>query len=169
MEEEVPIMKTTETGELEKREKVRPVSRFEEMEKWFEDVWTKPFSLFRPFLRPELRIAERYEFSPSVDIYYEGNELVVKADVPGIDKKDLDINLTENILTISGEKKKEEKVERENYYRFERSHGSFRRTFEMPGDIDPEKVKAHFEDGVLEIRIPRTEEAIKKRKKIPIS
>ena len=66
------------------------------------------------------------------------------------------------------EKKKEEKVERENYYRYERSHGSFCRRFHLPDGIDTEKVKAHFKDGVLEVRLPKTEEAKQKTKKIAI-
>ncbi len=92
----------------------------------------------------------------------------MKADIPGIKKKDLSIDLSENILTISGEKKKEEKVERADYYRYERSLGSFFRRFELPGDLETDKINAHFEDGVLEVRIPKTKEAAKKHKKISI-
>ncbi len=115
-----------------------------------------------------MKVAETYEISPSIDIYEEGNELIIKGDLPGIRKQDIKVDLTENVLTISGEKKKEEKVEREDYYRYERSFGSFCRRFEMPGDIDTDNVKAHFEDGVLEVRIPKTREREKKHKKIAI-
>ncbi|HET6515596.1 MAG TPA: Hsp20/alpha crystallin family protein [Thermodesulfovibrionales bacterium] len=159
------------TKELIKTEKPLALSPFEElerMERWFEDLWSRPFSLFRAPAWPGSRTAELEQISPSVDIYDEGNELVVKADVPGVKKEDLDLNVHENYLTILGHKRKEEKVEREDYYRFERSYGSFTRRFELPEGMDTEKIKAHFENGVLEVRIPRSEETAKKSKKITI-
>lgn len=161
-------MATKGLKELVKRERPGYVSPFYDIERWFEEAWKKPFSMLGPSFWPELRRDVRYEISPSVDIFEEGNEIVMKADLPGIKKDDIKIDLTENLLTISGEKKKKEKLEREGYYRFERSYGSFCRRFELPGDLDTEKIKAHFEDGVLEVRIPMTKEAEKKHKKIPI-
>lgn len=154
--------------ELVKTEGTRAVSPFETMEKWFEELWRRPFSLFGPSLWPEMRLAEREMISPSVDIYEEGNDIVLKADIPGIKKDDLSISLTDNILTISGEKRKEEKVERDTYYRYERSYGSFSRRFELPEGIDSDKVRAHYGDGVLEVRIAKTEEAKKHSKKITV-
>ncbi|MBI5049382.1 MAG: Hsp20/alpha crystallin family protein, partial [Nitrospirae bacterium] len=77
-------------------------------------------------------------------------------------------NLTENAITISGEKKKEEKVEKKDYYHFERSYGSFSRTFTLPAEVQTDKAKASFKKGVLEVRIPKTEEAKKKVKKVAI-
>lgn len=147
---------------------ITPVSPFETMERWFEDLWRRAFSLFGPSLFPEMRLTEHEMISPSVDIYEEGNDLVLKADLPGIKKDDISIGLTDNVLTISGSKKKEEKVERENYYRYERSSGSFSRRFELPEGIDPDKIKAHYDNGVLELRIPKTEEAKKHSKKINV-
>jgi len=141
---------------------------FEEFEKWFEDMWARPSSLLAPSLWPGSRLAELKELSPSVDMYVDGNELVIKADLPGVKKEDLEIDVTEDILTISGHKKREEKVESDSYYRFERSHGRFCRGFELPAGTDKDKVKAHFEDGVLEIRIPKVEGAVSKTKKIEI-
>ncbi len=93
----------------------------------------------------------------------------MKADLPGMKKEDVDINLTDNVLTVSGQTKKEEKVEKGNYFRYERTHGSFFRRFELPYDIDTEKINAHLEAGVLEIRLPRTHEAESKTKKISIT
>lgn len=162
-------MTAKDKKELVKTEKSGYLSPFEEMEKWFEEAWRRPFSVMSSRLWPEMKGLEGGSLSPSVDIYAEGNELILKADLPGINKEDLEVNLTENLLTISGEKKKEEKVERENYYRFERSHGSFLRRFEIPHDIDTEKITAHFKDGVLEIRLPKTEEAKSKEKKISVT
>jgi len=78
------------------------------------------------------------------------------------------VSMTDNTVSISGEKKKEEKVERKNYYREERSYGSFTRSFRLPVEVQPDKAKASFKEGVLEIRIPKTEEARKKEKKVSI-
>lgn len=154
--------------EITRRERPRHLLPFHEMEQWFEEAWKRPFSLLSPSFWPDLRVAQRYEISPSVDIFEEGNEVVMKADLPGMKKEDIKIDLTENLLTIWGEKKRKEKFERENYYRYERSFGSFCRKFELPGDLNVEKIKAHFEDGILEVRIPMAKEAEKKHKKIPI-
>ncbi len=156
------------TKELVKTERPRGwLSPINEMERWFEEAWTRPFSLFRsPFYTG--RTAELEEISPSIDMYSEGNEVVVKADLPGVSKKDIKIDVEGNMLTISGERKHEEKVEREHYYSFERSYGRFFRTFDLPSDLDTNKVKAHYEDGVLEIRIPKSAEGVKKSKTISI-
>lgn len=156
------------TKELIKTEKSKMLSPIDEMEKWFEQLWMRPFSLFSSPLWSGTRLSELEELSPSVDIYEEGKELVMKADLPGASKDDVQVNITDNYLTITGEKKKEEKVEREHFYRYERSRGTFCRRFELPEELDTDKVKAHFENGVLEIRIPKSEEAVKKSKKITI-
>ncbi|MGD0887505.1 MAG: Hsp20/alpha crystallin family protein [Thermodesulfovibrionales bacterium] len=156
------------TKDLVKAEPSGMLSPLDEMERWFETMWSRPFSLLRAPLWTDARLAEREVISPSVDVYEEGNELIFKADMPGVTKEDLKVDIAGDYLTISGEKKKEEKIERKNYYRFERSHGSFSRRFELPAGVDTDKVKAHFEGGVLEVRIPKTEEAVKKSKKILI-
>jgi HSP20 family protein len=162
-------MATKGSKELVRAERPVYLAPFEEMERWFEEAWQRPFSMMRHFLRPEGPAGEFETVSPSVDIYERGNELVLKADLPGMKKEDLTINLADNVLTISGETKKEEKVEKEDYYRYERSHGSFFRRFELPYDIDAEHIKAHMEDGVLEVKLPRTEEASSRTRKISIS
>lgn len=154
------------TKELVKSERRLP-SPFEEMERWFENVWSRPRSLFHSSLWPE-RTVEWEELAPSVDIYEEGNDLVVKSDLPGIRKEDIKIDITDNFMTISGEKKREEKAKGEHYFRFERAHGSFYRGFELPSGMDTGKAKAHYENGVLEVRIPRSEEATKKSRKISV-
>jgi HSP20 family protein len=151
--------------DLVKRERSSPLY---DIEHWFEEAWKKPFSLLSPSVWPELRLAERYEIAPSVDIFEEGNEVIMKADLPGIRKEDIKIDMNENIMTITGEKKRKEKIEKEGFYRYERSFGSFCRRFELPSDLDTEKIKAHFEDGVLEVRVPKTKEAEKKHKKVSI-
>ena len=106
--------------------------------------------------------------SPAVDFYEEKDDIVVKAELPGIDKNNGEVNLTDHTLTIKGEKKKEEEVKEKNYYRSERSYGSFVRTLELPTDVHADRVKATFKDGVLEVRLPKTEEAKKKEIKVKV-
>lgn len=158
-----------EKREIEPYRPSRPLSLIERMDKLFEDFFGRRFGPWWPTLRwPELRWPEEMEVSPSVDIFEDKDEVVVKAELPGMGKEDIDVNITENTLTISGEKKKEEKVERKDYYHLERSYGSFSRSFHLPSDIQTDKAKATFKNGVLEIRMPKTEEAKKKEIKIKI-
>jgi HSP20 family protein len=102
-------------------------------------------------------------------MYDEGKELVMKADMPGVKKEDLHIDLSENILTVSGEKKMEETSEKGGLYRCERSYGSFSRSFELPSDVDRGKITASLKEGVLEIRLAKTEKAVKETKNISIN
>lgn len=156
--------------EIARSERPRFLAPFEEMERWFEDVFRSPFSLLSRRTWPETsELAEFETLSPRVDIFEEGNEVVLKADLPGMEKKDIDITLADNMLTISGERTHEEKVEKGSYVMCERTHGSFFRRFELPSDIDAEKIKAHLGNGVLEVRLPKTEESKSKSKKITVS
>jgi len=141
--------------------------RFEEMEKRFEDFFRRPFSML-PSWMPRIKMPELEELSPSVDIFTEGDEVVIKGELPGMKKDDIDVSITKDTITISGEKKKEEKVEKKDYYSLERSYGSFKRSFALPSEVQTDKATANFKDGVLEIRVPKTEEAKAKEKKIPI-
>ena len=110
--------------EIAKTERPSYLAPFEEMERWFEDVFRSPFSLLSRRTWPETSELVEFEtLSPRVDILEEGNEVVLKADMPGIEKKDIDITLDHNMLTISGEKTHEEKVEKGSYVRCERTHG----------------------------------------------
>jgi len=139
---------------------------FERMEEMFEDFFRRPFG--RPWWPVLPRLFEEREPVPSVDIFEEGDDVVVKTELPGMAKDDIEVNLTDNTITLSGEKKKEEKVERKDYYRLERSYGSFSRSFTLPADVQTDKAKASFKNGVLEVRIPKTEEAKKKVQKVKI-
>jgi HSP20 family protein len=140
---------------------------FYDMEHWFDETWKRPFSLLGPSFWTDRRKIDRYEITPSVDLFEEGGEFILNIDLPGVKKGDIKIDLSENILTLSGEKKRKEEFSRENFCRCERSFGSFVRRFELPGNLDVEKIKAHFEDGVLEVKIPIIESE-KKHKKIAI-
>jgi HSP20 family protein len=131
-----------------------------DMERMMETTFRRPlFGFDWPILRhllPEAGLMA--EFAPVVDVYEEGKELVVKAELPGIKKENVKVNLVENTLTITGERAAEEKVERKDFLRLERSHGTFTRTLTLPEGLDATKVHAAFTDGILEIRIPRREE-----------
>ncbi len=96
---------------------------------------------------------------PAVDIHEEDQEFVVKAEVPGLDIKDLDIQIHENVLTLKGERRLEQEIQKDRYHRIERSYGAFQRSFTLPNIVDQDKVKARLKEGVLEIRIPKTERA----------
>ena len=124
--------------------------------------------MFGPSWMPKVKFPEMGIVSPDVDIFEDGNDVVVKAEMPGMKKEDIDVNITDDMVTVSGEKKKEEKVEKKDYYRVERSYGSFTRSFRLPKEVQSDKAKATFKDGVLEVRVPKTPEAISKEKKIPI-
>jgi len=160
------MAKTKNKTELVVKEETRPDAYFGEMERYFDKFFRHPFSMMTPSFAfrdfPKLG-----EISPNVDIFEEGNDLVVKAELPGIEKDDLNVTITENRITISGEKKQEEKVEKKNYHRVERSYGSFTRSFRLPDNVKGDASKASFKDGVLEIRVPKTKEA--KQKKITIT
>jgi HSP20 family protein len=106
--------------------------------------------------------------TPAVDLYEEKDDIVVKAELPGMEKDNIEVNLSGNRLTIKGEKKKEEEVKKEGHYSLERSYGSFVRTLELPREVQTDKVKAAFKSGILEIRLPKTEEAKKKETKVKV-
>jgi HSP20 family protein len=101
-------------------------------------------------------------FSPKIDISEGEKNIKVIAEIPGVKKEDIKIVIQDNIITIEGEKKKEEKIEEHNYYRTERSYGSFRRSFTLPAEVDNDNIDAKFENGVLNIDIKKAE--IKKAK-----
>jgi len=108
-------------------------------------------------------------WAPSVDIYETEHELVVKADLPEVDPKDLDIRVENNILTIRGERKFEKKVNEENYLRVERSYGSFARSFTLANTVNSEAIKADYQNGVLTLSIPKREEAKPKQIKVNVA
>lgn len=107
-------------------------------------------------------------FSPSVDVVNEKKHLVVNAELPGLEKKDINITLDEGVLTISGEKKQEKTQDEEGCYRTERYFGSFRRQIPLPNDVDVDHAEAHFDKGVLNIRLPKVESREKKSRQIEL-
>jgi len=104
---------------------------------------------------------------PVADIYETKDNYVFKMELPGLSKEDVDIELSDNLLTIKGEKKEEKEVKKEDFHRIERFSGKFKRTFTIPKDIDSKKISASMKDGIMEVRIPKAEQ--KKTKAIPIN
>ncbi len=139
--------------------------------------WT-PFGELTSFRREMDRLFERFfgeppglellgmAWAPRLDVTETKDSLVVKAELPGLEVKDLDISVSGNTLTIKGEKQHEKEEKDEHHYLIERSYGAFSRMVELPAPVAADKIKAAFKNGVLTITLPKTEEA--KRKAIPI-
>lgn len=105
-------------------------------------------------------------WSPAVDIYETENELVLTAELPGVDEKDVEIKIEDNTLTLKGERKFEKETKEENYHRIERAYGSFFRSFSLPNYIDQEKISAEFENGLLKVHMPKKPEVKPRKVKI---
>ena len=108
-------------------------------------------------------------WAPVVDIYEHEGNIVLKAELAGIDPKDVDVRVENNVLTLRGERKIASEVKREQYHRVERAYGSFTRSFTLPNVVDTEKIKAEYKDGVLRVALPQKEEAKPKQISILVS
>ena len=113
-------------------------------------------------LKPEIVV-------PNIDMFDKKDKIIVKAELPGMTKDHIDLTINEGSLTLKGEVKKEEEVKEEDYYSQERSYGSFTRTIVLPAAVDETKAKAKFKDGILEITLPKKEEAKPKEIKVDVS
>ena len=136
------------------------LSSFEEMDRMFDNFmrqgWMRPWRFEWPSF-PELATLETK--LPKIDVIERDNEVVVRAEVPGVDKNDLDVSVSDNTLTIKGSTRHEEKEEKGDYYRHEISTRAYNRMVALPTDVDGTKAKASFKDGVLELTLPKTEKA----------
>ncbi len=105
-------------------------------------------------------------WTPEVDVIEDENSVIIRANIPGLKQDEIDLSVVGDTLTLKGEKKQESEVKKENYHRIERSYGFFQRVIPLPSAVDADKVKASYQDGVLEVELPKKEEA--KPKKIDI-
>jgi HSP20 family protein len=105
-------------------------------------------------------------WSPAVDIFETEGEIVVKAELPGVDRKDITLHLENNVLTLKGERRFEKETKEENYHRIERAYGGFSRSFAIPTTVDEEKIRADYRDGVLKVALPKKEQAKPKQIRI---
>jgi HSP20 family protein len=128
------------------------------------------FGLGRSWLAPRNRTAQGGLdiWAPQLEVSQQNNELVVRADLPGMKKDDISIDVTDNEITISGERRREEETERGGVYRSERSYGSFSRTVRLPEGAIADQAKATFKDGVLEIRMPAPPEQVTRGRRLEI-
>ncbi len=144
----------------------QPFSTMMAAEREFDRLFRDPFTAFggereaEPSTRP---------WAPAVDIFETENSIVLKAELPGIDPKDVEVRVEDNTLYLKGERKFEKETKDENYHRVERSYGSFARSFSLPNSIDADKVVAEYKDGVLNLTLPKREEAKPKTIRINVS
>ena len=110
--------------------------------------------------------ADRQSWMPSADIIETGSAVRIKADLAGMDPKDIHLEVEDNVLTLSGERRFEEEVHEDKYYRIERRYGSFQRSVALPQGVDADSIHAHYENGVLEVTIPKMEQV--KPRRIPV-
>ncbi len=135
------------------------VSIQDEMNQLFDDFFGRtPKRWFRP---------EEGLWTPNVDVSETKDEIVLTAEMPGMKKEDITLSVQDNVITLSGEKKSEEEKKDANFYRLERSFGSFCRSFTLPTPVEAEKIKASFKDGILKVTLPKSEKV--KPKEIPIN
>lgn len=134
------------------------VSFQDEMNRLFDDFFSQP-----------MKRSEWTEgvWSPSVDLSETKDNVMIKAEIPGMTKDDIKISVQDNIITLKGEKKQEKEEKDANYHRIERNYGSFCRSFNLPTAVKADKIKATYKDGVLQVNLPKTEEV--KPKEIPIN
>ncbi len=139
-----------------------PFTDFERMRREMDRLWDSFFE------RGVTRHDEEREWLPSLDVAETKNEIVVKAEIPGMDPKNIDISLTDGLLSIKGEKKQEKEEKEENYHLIERSYGSFTRSIRLPNEVQSDKINASYKNGVLKVVLPKSEEAKKKEVKIKV-
>jgi HSP20 family protein len=161
------VQEATKKQEVQKAVPTRALRPFEEIDSLFDQFlrrnWMRPWHLDWPAL-PDLALPELK--APMVDVLDREAEIVVKAEIPGVDKKDIDISVGEDRVTIKGETRREEKDEKGDYYRCEISSGSFSRTIPLPAAVDGTKATASFKDGILELTLPKLKAT--KRHKISV-
>lgn len=158
---EIPV----KVSKLAEKMPARVVSPLEDIDRFFDQLlprsWLQRWE--RPLL-PEIPALEAR--MPRLDVIDRDNEVVIRAEVPGVNKEDIQISLSGNRMTIKGETRHEEKEEKGDYYRCEISRGAFARTVSLPADVDDAKAKAEMRDGMLEITLPKVEQARKRDIKI---
>jgi HSP20 family protein len=147
-----------------------PFEMFDELRDEVARLWGLAWPLMpRPLLRPLRHMAlTPAMWAPTVDVYEKDNTLVVKAELPGVKKDDIDVSLDQGDLVIRGERTAESEVKEEQYYRVERSYGSFYRRIPLPAEVPAEQITATYNDGLLEVRVPRPAQTQAQPRKIPL-
>ncbi|HVA94174.1 MAG TPA: Hsp20/alpha crystallin family protein [Candidatus Dormibacteraeota bacterium] len=125
--------------------------------------------IFNETVRSQADESALTTWAPAVDIYETPNELVVKADLPDVNEKDIDVRVENNLLTLRGERKFEKSVSEDNYLRVERTYGAFSRSFSLPNTVNPEAIRADYKNGVLTVNLPKREESKPRQVKINVN
>jgi HSP20 family protein len=134
-----------------------------------QEMMDRMFSLRWPFSGTLRRFGDSSQgWAPQVDMYEEGDNIVIKAELPGVTKDDVEVALEADDLVIKGERKSEQVVDEQNYYRMERSFGSFYRRLPMPEGLEPDQISANFQDGVLEVQATKPPASKRSGKRIEI-
>ena len=141
----------------------RPMRELERMEREMDKMFDRMSSPFASFWEPERAMGTTERGLPAIESHVEDGNLIVKADLPGIDPKEVSISVMGNQLTIEGERKHEKKEEKGDYFYREVAYGKFSRTMTLPAGVDADKVKASYKDGVLQITMPTPKEMASKR------
>jgi HSP20 family protein len=144
-----------------------PFGLFDEFQDELARLWSRPFGA--SMTRPGRLLAQVSLGTPRLDVYEQDGDLVVKADVPGVKKEELQVELEDGDLVIQGETRTESEVKEDRYYRMERRIGHFYRRLPLPYDVKPDDVHATLNDGVLEVRIPKPPESRSEGKRIPVN
>jgi len=162
----------TEAGAIEPR---RVLSGLQgEVNRLFEDFmgpwrgWQLPRRLLEPFEGFERELPSLKAMSPDIDLTESDDALQVKADLPGLSDKDIEVIYADGALTLKGEKKEEREEKKKDYYLSERRYGSFQRSFRLPAEVDEAKISAEFKNGVLTVILPKSPSAKAAKKKIKI-
>jgi HSP20 family protein len=145
-----------------------PFNEFASLQDRFNQLLNQPSGLFRGFAGPEQSLTAS-NFMPAVNIYEDEHTINIDAELPGVEEKDIDISMENNVLTISGERKLENEEKKENFHRIERSYGRFTRSFTLPPTVDSEHVNAEFNNGILKITLNKREEAKPRQIKIGVN
>ncbi len=151
-------------------ERWSPVRELETMRREMDRIWEEMFpAIRRPFEGPWRQLTgERGVGTPAIDIIDRGKELVVKADMPGVGKEDIDISLHDDTLTITGEVKAEKETKEDNYYHMERRSSSFSRSVSVPFKVEADKISASLKNGVLTVTLPKSEAAETRKIKVEV-
>jgi HSP20 family protein len=144
------------------------IARFEPV-RGFATLQDQVNRLFSESFRTHSEESALTAWAPAVDIYETPNELVVKADLPDVNEKDIDIRIENNLLTIRGERKVEKSVSEENFLRVERTYGSFSRSFSLPNTVNAEAIGADYKNGVLTVTLPKREESKPRQIKVNVT
>ena len=145
-----------------------PLSEFSSLQERFNQLLGQPGGLFRNLGTSTDQPLAFGNFAPPVDIYEDDHQVTIQAELPGVEEKDLNITVENNVLSITGERKLENEENKENFHRIERSYGRFTRSFTLPSTLDTENINAEFNNGVLKIVLNKSEAAKPKQIKVGV-